>query len=193
MNKSFKVECPSCSKIVNSIDGKCDNCGFNIESFMKENGLIYENGELITDKVVICPNCGKIDASSNTLYLNCSECGHSFIATDIPKSNPEKLIYCKNERELIDEYVGDTINWDIYNAREDRWNKIQEERHKYQQQKEAEKKARQDAINNPKCPRCGSTAIDSANRGYSLLSGFLGSGKTMNYCKNCGYKWKPSK
>lgn len=48
-------------------------------------------------------------------------------------------------------------------------------------------------INHPNCPKCGSTAIDATNRGYSLLTGFLGSGKTMNYCKNCGYKWKPRK
>lgn len=51
----------------------------------------------------------------------------------------------------------------------------------------------QSTINHPKCPKCGSTAIDATNRGYSLLTGFLGSGKTMNYCKNCGYKWKPRK
>lgn len=45
----------------------------------------------------------------------------------------------------------------------------------------------------PKCPMCGSTAIEATQRGYSLLTGFLGSGKTMNYCKNCGNKWSPSK
>lgn len=43
----------------------------------------------------------------------------------------------------------------------------------------------------PKCPKCGSTEIGVTNRGYSLLTGFIGSGKTMNVCKNCGHKWKP--
>lgn len=43
----------------------------------------------------------------------------------------------------------------------------------------------------PKCPKCGSTAITAGQRGYSLLTGFLGSGKTVNRCANCGYKWKP--
>lgn len=46
-------------------------------------------------------------------------------------------------------------------------------------------------IHLPKCPKCGSTAIEATQRGYSLLTGFIGSGKTMNYCKNCGHKWKP--
>lgn len=41
------------------------------------------------------------------------------------------------------------------------------------------------------CPKCGGTDIGVANRGYSLIWGFVGSGKTMNVCKKCGYKWKP--
>lgn len=41
------------------------------------------------------------------------------------------------------------------------------------------------------CPRCGSTEIEATTRGYSFWTGLLGSGKTMNYCKACGHKWKP--
>ena len=43
----------------------------------------------------------------------------------------------------------------------------------------------------PHCPRCGSTSITAGQRGYSLLTGFLGSGSTVNRCANCGHKWKP--
>ena len=42
----------------------------------------------------------------------------------------------------------------------------------------------------PKCPRCGSTSIATVNKGYSLLTGFLGSGTPMNVCQTCGHKWK---
>lgn len=42
----------------------------------------------------------------------------------------------------------------------------------------------------PRCPKCGSTSIATVNKGYSLLTGFLGSGKPMNVCQNCGHKWK---
>lgn len=45
--------------------------------------------------------------------------------------------------------------------------------------------------NSVKCPSCGSTDIGVANRGYSIVWGFIGSGKSMNVCKNCGHKWKP--
>ena len=41
------------------------------------------------------------------------------------------------------------------------------------------------------CPKCGCSDIGVANRGYSLIWGFIGSGKSMNVCKKCGYKWKP--
>lgn len=41
------------------------------------------------------------------------------------------------------------------------------------------------------CPRCGSTNITAGQRGYSLLTGFVGSGSTVNRCANCGHKWKP--
>lgn len=41
------------------------------------------------------------------------------------------------------------------------------------------------------CPRCGSTNITTGSRGFSLVTGFIGSGKTVNRCASCGYKWKP--
>ena len=44
-----------------------------------------------------------------------------------------------------------------------------------------------------KCPTCGSTSITAGQRGYTLLTGFLGSNKTVNRCANCGHTWKPGK
>lgn len=56
----------------------------------------------------------------------------------------------------------------------------------------AQRKALEAAeANKVKCPKCGSTQITAGQRGYSLLTGFLGSGKTVNRCSNCGHKWKP--
>lgn len=193
MYTTFKAECPKCKEIINVNNGKCSKCNYDIDQFMRENDMVDDQDNLVTNMVVICPRCGKIDASRNTTYLVCDECGHPFKITDIPKSNPRKLIDNTDEKQLIEEYVGDTINWDIYNARQEEWNNINKKRDEYQQQKQAEEQVRQDAIDHPKCPKCGSTEIDSANRGYSFFTGFLGSGKTMNYCKNCGYKWKPRK
>ena len=41
------------------------------------------------------------------------------------------------------------------------------------------------------CPKCGSTAIVTTNRGFSIMTGFIGSGSPRNVCQNCGFKWKP--
>ncbi|MEG1863458.1 MAG: hypothetical protein RR198_07600 [Oscillospiraceae bacterium] len=41
------------------------------------------------------------------------------------------------------------------------------------------------------CPKCGSTAVTAGQRGFNILTGFIGSGATVNRCAKCGYKWKP--
>lgn len=42
-----------------------------------------------------------------------------------------------------------------------------------------------------RCPWCGSTQYSAGARGYSLLWGFIGSGKTVLTCLKCGHRWKP--
>lgn len=43
------------------------------------------------------------------------------------------------------------------------------------------------------CPRCDSTNVSTGARGYNMMWGFIGSGKTVNRCGKCGYKWEPRK
>lgn len=43
------------------------------------------------------------------------------------------------------------------------------------------------------CPQCGSTEYHAGARGYSILTGFIGSGKTVLTCLKCGHRWKPGK
>lgn len=42
-----------------------------------------------------------------------------------------------------------------------------------------------------RCPKCNSTSISTGARGYSIIWGFIGSGKTVNRCAKCGHKWEP--
>ena len=62
---------------------------------------------------------------------------------------------------------------------------------KKQDQKEQKRQEYLAHKDDPRCPKCGSTSITAGQRGYSLLTGFFGSGNTVNRCANCGYKWKP--
>lgn len=43
------------------------------------------------------------------------------------------------------------------------------------------------------CPRCGSTEYHAGSRGFSLLTGFVGSGQTVLTCLHCGHRWEPGK
>lgn len=61
----------------------------------------------------------------------------------------------------------------------------------FRTQVEQKEQIEQQKNNQIKCPKCGSTDIGVANRGYSVVWGFIGSGKSMNVCKKCGHKWKP--
>ena len=65
--------------------------------------------------------------------------------------------------------------------------KLWEEEDKQKQQKIIDCKAK----GIPCCPKCASTSVQPVAKGFSLLTGFIGSGKTLNYCLNCGNKWKP--
>lgn len=42
-----------------------------------------------------------------------------------------------------------------------------------------------------KCPRCGSDQIVTGQRGFSLMTGFIGANKTINRCAKCGHSWQP--
>lgn len=71
--------------------------------------------------------------------------------------------------------------------------KAEEESQKRYDKYLAQQRAEEEEKNTVRCPKCGSTQIGVTNRGYSLLSGFIGSGSARNVCQNCGYKWKPGK
>lgn len=62
---------------------------------------------------------------------------------------------------------------------------------KRKQEEEEKLVTSQHSYGQPHCPKCYSTAIATTNRGFSLVTGFIGSGSPRNVCQNCGHKWKP--
>ena len=106
--------------------------------------------------------------------------------------------YCKycqkdTENKIITTINSYNIPFDsIYCIECDKWkeeqtHKLWEEQRKQKQQKIIDCKAK----GIPCCPKCASTSVQPVAKGFSLLTGFIGSGKTLNYCLNCGNKWKP--
>lgn len=41
------------------------------------------------------------------------------------------------------------------------------------------------------CPKCSSSEVHAEKRGWSLLTGFLGSRQIIITCLNCGKQFKP--
>lgn len=85
--------------------------------------------------------------------------------------------------------------------KEDEARKIQEKKEqeiRIQQQKQREieiknKVRRLKAEGKVCCPRCGSESVAAGTRGFTITTGFVGSGKVRVICLNCGYKWKPKR
>lgn len=42
-----------------------------------------------------------------------------------------------------------------------------------------------------RCPKCNSTQVHAEKRGWSLKTGFFGSGKIVLTCLKCGHQFKP--
>ena len=126
--------------------------------------------------------------------------GYYFLKT-VPEDN--KCYYCNND--LIDTVITTDEAWDIHNISLDisfleamielktkdpiefqlkmQQFKIQTAQ---QNQTKAEEKSK------VTCPQCGSKEIESGTRGFSFVTGFVGSGSPRNTCKRCGFKWKPN-
>ena len=44
-----------------------------------------------------------------------------------------------------------------------------------------------------KCPKCQSTQVSAHKKGWSLTTGFIGSGKVKITCLKCGHKFSPGR
>ena len=168
-----KEKCPLCgAEQVQIFEGKdkitkmCACCGHTVWE-----ELIERNDSPIT--LIKCPACGK--EISNKAEL-CIHCGHP---TSQQKQDADAL-------QQVCKGCGAVNWWDGRSAGYIRCKNCGQtivlDQEKYIKR-----------INKSKCPKCGSTSISTVNRGYSLLTGFIGSGKPVNVCQKCGHKWRPGK
>ena len=126
--------------------------------------------------LIKCIECGQMISDKSNICVHCG-CPTNLSLTSSEKEAEDTEITSEN-REITDENREEVIR-DIIES-------LKSTSHENKMQSNAEH-------TNVKCPKCGSTNITAGQRGYSLLTGFLGSGSTVNRCANCGYKWKPGK
>ena len=159
-------------------------------------------------RAAICPKCGSkglgpIDSDDICLcggkkirfnvtkdeYVNMSDSEIEKMIADmnlepplIPSRDVSSIYRATNSTEVIDAMIElrkkDIIEYNL---------KLSEFR--AQNRQRAQIQAKQS--NQVSCPRCDSTSISTTNRGFSMLTGFIGSGSPRNVCQRCGYKWRP--
>lgn len=109
----------------------------------------------------------------------CPRCGETMIKTNLSDSEFSLFIDMKADPSFINAMVDlkekDPIEFQL----------------KLAQFKSTQPAPTPSVQNKVTCPKCGSTDISSGTRGFSMFTGFVGSGSPRNVCLKCGYKWKP--
>lgn len=164
------IKCPECGKDISDKSKQCIHCGFSLETININKKCTISEKEYDLSSTIDLVGNGKYKEAflklKDTTGLSIKNCLNII---DFIKNNPGTVpkIYQINFYTEEDE-----IN--AYKLLLSMKNNIQPKS--------------KDQIT---CPKCQSNAIATVNRGYSLLTGFLGSGSPRNVCQNCGYKWKP--
>ncbi|MFR2491761.1 MAG: hypothetical protein ACLS9B_14710 [Coprococcus comes] len=186
--------CPECGEKISSYSKECKKCGFPIKEYMKENNLTDLNKEFL------CSRCGAQYAGygeeSDLIYLKCRFCNGKVIGTD--KTGKEALnIFCQDPNNYLNnfvkKYIKNTFSEEAYERRLLIIKAENEHKDSNYYIDSSTQSTQQHSSAQVTCPKCGSTSIATTNRGYSFFTGFLGSGKPVNVCQKCGYKWKPGK
>lgn len=138
----------------------------------------------LEDKVTICSKCKMqwlYKPDETPIRTTCSRCNSPVIHTNITAEEMFLIERISEDRDFLNAMI------------ELKKNNIIEYQTKIAQYRQIAKA--DGCYDKPKpkicCPKCGSESITTGQRGYSLLTGFLGSNKTVNRCANCGYKWTP--
>lgn len=170
------IKCPECGKEISDKSNQCIHCGYP---------LIIKNEQKI-------PNCIteidgiQYDYADILNLINYKQYYDAYF-----RMRKICKLSIKNNMNLLEYMIENYEAPDKYNIIE--YTKKEEEECFKSLSKLENIKNQQQTTNIPKCPKCGSTAIAAGQRGYSLLTGFLGSNKTVCRCANCGHTWKPGK
>ncbi len=168
------INCPECNKEISDKAVSCPNCGFPVSQVKQNNEKQNVNYDIVLTGYCQNSKIKSIKAVEN-------ECSLS-------------LYDAKRAVENIPCVISKNINYTKAQS-------IQSKLESYGLYGLSVKVVPTDSCRNENafdlsiltCPRCGSASITTGQRGFSLLTGFLGSNKTVNRCGSCGWTWEPRK
>lgn len=171
------IKCPDCGNNISDKSEMCIYCGYPLakEKLIELYNVIYLGMSYIPyeKKIALINILGHLCKSDRISAYDIVKLDNYTIIKSVTKSNAEWIV------GVLQQYKCNT---------------------KIEQSKDSEASDQDQMIssyinNNGGCtiicPRCGSNSVTTGQRGFSLLTGFLGSNKTVNRCGKCGYSWKP--
>lgn len=158
------IECPECKKEISDKATSCPNCGYPIsqQNTLKSYTVILNDCGL--DKVKVIKRIREINSMDLLPAKRIADSVPTIFSYDIARNKAEEI---KNQLEEVGANV--TIR-------------------EYKSDDPIIQKTNSEQI---RCPRCGSTQITTAQKGFSFLTGFIGANKTVNRCAKCGHSWQP--
>lgn len=168
------INCPECNKKISDKANSCPNCGYPMNS---KSTIDNRNYDVIITRLL--DNCDKIKLIGNIRGIkgwglaetkNAVENLPSVIFTNMElnsaKSSQDMLLKLGAESKLVEIQMNTDCTYENVVFKNYNGSTII-------------------------CPHCGSTAITTGQKGFSLLTGFIGSSKPVNRCGNCGWTWQP--
>lgn len=176
------IKCPECGKEISDKSKQCINCGFPLDNIeeTKQNDNLYK-------LALINYNKGK-GSKTVSLLRELTQRTLSDVYNGMRSLPYEFLSGINHERAVEIQNIFKAVDAEVQLIVDESGQPNKFVNYMYFNYDNIEKPRDKNTI---QCPKCGSTAITTGQRGFSLVTGFIGSSKTMNRCANCGYKWYP--
>lgn len=168
------IKCPECGKEISDKASVCINCGYPINTI---------NNNILYDAIYI--GFSSKNAKNSNEYNVIGQIKHILNLENISAvkkilDNPPYAIMQginKDNAEWIKQLLlpyGCNIQIEITKSNDDNNSTLEKFHHSLLL-----------------CPKCGNPDVVTGQRGFSLMTGFIGSNKTINRCGRCGHKWEP--
>lgn len=133
---------------------------------------------------------GLMDANKLKSISICPYCGGDLIDTGMSTYDYRDILVATDyDRDVLDAMLKLKKSNPIeYRLKLQQLKNLKSQEKKKPRPQSQTTKQKEDTIT---CPKCGSANIQTTNRGFSLVTGFIGSGSPRNVCQKCGFKWKP--
>lgn len=172
------IQCPECNGNVSDKAEVCIHCGFPLKNItLKDNKLysvklmrLINKDKRISIQIMLERYCMLKGSEAYDLIRK----SPSIIADGLSYENAAHLVAALQTHGSIIELIESNSSYN---------NTLNENIEK--------KKAEYPFDAYIHCPKCKSENVDMTNRGFSMVTGFIGSNKAVRVCKNCGHKWNP--